>query len=128
MCTSNYPFFFAYTGKKNSYKHEMPDKVANRQDGRFDLTWNRTIYHCSAQLKIGTFRTHASWMVYSLLCIHAWWQVICCWTCNSILLFKGQLDTKIHTNFSPDNASRRDRRYTPSLMSSNKFSTFMFFY
>lgn len=47
-------------GKKNSYKHEIPDKVANRQDGRFDLTWNQTIYHCSTQLKIGTFRTHAS--------------------------------------------------------------------
>lgn len=29
--------------------------VANRQDGRFDLTWNRTMYHCSTQLKIGTF-------------------------------------------------------------------------
>lgn len=46
--------------KKNSYKHEIPDKVANRQDGRFDLTWNRTIYHCSAQLKFGTFSIHAS--------------------------------------------------------------------
>lgn len=46
--------------EKNSYKYEIPDKVANRQDGRFDLTWNRTMYHCSTQLKFGTFRTHAS--------------------------------------------------------------------
>lgn len=40
---------------KYSYKHKIPDKVANIQDGRFDLTWNQTIYHCSTQLKIGTF-------------------------------------------------------------------------